>query len=631
MRANATIAGRIGLLLLFLIVFATAIGLTYTYYIKLVQTDSLAEVKSATVRGYERTLRYSVQSMAASLSDAMSKAEERGEDPILVLRRFINAARYDSDGYYFVYDLNGINVAHPVDPDFQGTNRLEHQDKDGVPYISILANLAREGGGYVSYSFHKPGETTPLPKLAYAELIPGTPYWLATGIYTDNIQSEQENLAARLDGHTNNALLIVGVGVTVTLIFFVLPTSLYMVSGILKPWRQMEKELRHAQKMEAIGIFAGGIAHDFNNILGAITSCSELALADTPDHSPVQEDLRHVLKAARRGKNLVKRIKAFSQRSDVTKTTVQVRHTLQECIQLLQTFIPATVEIRLRINAPSVLVKADSDQLLQVLMNLCTNAEQAMRGMKGVLEISLDLETLDADQARPMGLSAGRYVVISVKDTGTGMKPVVIKHIFEPFYTTRKKSGGTGLGLSITQNIVRLHGGIITVDSAPNKGSTFTVYLPCHGMAEEEIIPNVKPELHRGSESLLIVDDDDDLVYSVGKLFSRLGYKVTSTTRSRDALDMFRNRPDTFDLVLTDQMMPDLTGVELTRELLAIRPELPVIMYTGFEGRGNLSRYPKDWRTVGVAAFFSKPFDTSALSAEVRNQLDKQHSTSVHQ
>jgi len=632
LRANASIAGRIGLLLLFLIVFASAIGLTYTYYIKLVQSDSLAEVKSATVHGYERTLRYSVQSMAAALSDAMTKARERGDNPVDVLRRPINAVRYDNDGYYFVYDLNGINIVHPLDPAFQGTDRLNHHDKDGVPYISILASLVRSGGGYVSYSFHKPGETTPLPKLAYAEIIPGTDFWLATGIYTDNIQNEQEKLAARLDGHINKALMIVGVGVFITLVFFVLPTSLYMVSGILKPWRQMERELRHAQKMEAIGIFAGGIAHDFNNILGAISSCSELALEDTPEDSPVREDLYHVLKAARRGKNLVKRIKTFSQRTELTKTTVQVRYTVQECIQLLQTFIPATVEVRLRINAPTAQVKADPDQLLQVLMNLCTNAEQAMRGMKGLLEITLDMETLDTGHAAPLELPAGRYVVISVRDTGTGMKPVVMKHVFEPFYTTRKKSGGTGLGLSITQNIVRLHGGHITVDSAPSRGSTFRVYLPCSGMAEEVQEKQIRSALQRGNESLLIVDDDDDLAYSVGKLFTRLGYKVTSVTRSKEALELFRRKPHAFDLVLTDQMMPNLTGVELTRELLSIRPDLPVIMYTGFEGTGNLSRYPKDWRKVGVAAFFYKPFDTAALSAEIRTQLDKhkKHRSTAH-
>jgi CheY-like chemotaxis protein len=207
-----------------------------------------------------------------------------------------------------------------------------------------------------------------------------------------------------------------------------------------------------------------------------------------------------------------------------------------------------------------------------------------------------------------------------------------MKHVFEPFYTTRKKSGGTGLGLSITQNIVRLHGGRITVDSAPSRGSTFRVYLPCSGMAEEVQEKQIRSALQRGNESLLIVDDDDDLAYSVGKLFTRLGYKVTSVTRSKEALELFRRKPHAFDLVLTDQMMPNLTGVELTRELLSIRPDLPVIMYTGFEGTGNLSRYPKDWRKVGVAAFFYKPFDTAALSAEIRTQLDKhkKHRSTAH-
>lgn len=623
MQNNVTIASRIGLLLLFMIVFASAIGVTYTYFMGKVQADAITEAQSAMRDGYERTLRQSVRTLAAVLGDVVYDARNKGQDARAVLRQTIAPIRYDETGYYFIYDEFGVNVAHPLHPEFQNTNRYEHEDPKGNAYIAALAEKAKQGGGYVIYLFNKPNEDVMAPKLAYAEMIPGTTFWLATGIYIDSIEAEQLNLTTRLDSHLQNAILTVSTGTILVLIIFVLPTSLVMVNSILKPWKQMEKELRHAQKMEAIGIFAGGIAHDFNNILGAITSCSELALADTPTNSPVHEDLRHVLKAAKRGKNLVKRIKAFSRRTDAPRHAVTMQVVIKECIQLLQTFIPATIDVRLKLNNHTAQVLADPDQLLQVVMNLCTNAEQSMRGMKGVLTVALDVEDLSTDRARSLALPPGVYVCMKVTDTGVGMKPVVAKHIFEPFYTTRKKSGGTGLGLSMSHSIVKMHSGTITVQSVPGKGSTFAVYLPCTGMAEEKEVHEEVAILPRGTETILLVDDDEDLAYSVSKLFTRLGYDVVSKTSSPEALDFFASDPHSVSLMLTDHMMPSLTGVELTREIHKIRPDLPVILYSGFEGSGLLPRIPKDWKTVGVSAFFTKPFETAELCSAVRKLLDK--------
>ncbi len=623
MQNNVTIASRIGLLLLFMIVFASAIGVTYTYFMGKVEADAITEAQSAMMDGYERTLRQSVQSLASVLGDVAHEATTTGQDPRMALRTAIAPIRYEDSGYYFIYDEHGVNVAHPLHPEFQDTNRYEHEDPQGNAYIAALGEKASRGGGYVTYLFNKPNDATIAPKLAYAETIPGTTFWLATGIYIDSIQAEQEHLKARLDAHLQNAILTVSTGTILVLIIFVLPTSLMMVNSILKPWKQMEKELRHAQKMEAIGIFAGGIAHDFNNILGAITSCSELALSDTPSNSPVHEDLRHVLKAAKRGKNLVKRIKAFSRRTDAPRHAVAMHMVIKECMQLLQTFIPATIDVRVKINSHGAQVLADPDQLLQVVMNLCTNAEQAMRGMKGTLTVTLDAEDLSTERARSLAMAPGVYVCLRVTDTGTGMKPVVAKRIFEPFYTTRKKSGGTGLGLSMSHSIVKMHGGTITVQSVPGKGSTFTVYLPCTGTAEDKEVHEEVVTLPRGTETILLVDDDEDLAYSVAKLFSRLGYDVVSKTSSPEALDFFAADPGGIDLMLTDHMMPSLTGVELTREIHKIRHDLPVILYSGFEGSGLLPRIPKDWKTVGVSAFFTKPFETAELCSAVRRLLDE--------
>ncbi len=622
MQKNVTIASRIGLLLLFMMVFASAIGVTYTYFMGKVESDAITEAKSAMLNGYERTLRQSVQSLGSVLGEVAADARAAGVDPRHVLRETIASIRYEEMGYYFIYDLAGVNVAHPLYPEFQGTNRYEHEDTQGHAYIAALSEKVRQGGGYVTYFFNKPISGEIAPKLVYAQMIPGTSFWLATGIYIDAIEAEQRKLTARLDAHLHNAILTVSTGTILVLILIVLPTSLMMVNSILKPWKQMEKELRHAQKMEAIGIFAGGIAHDFNNILGAITACSELALADTPESSPVHEDLRHVLKAARRGKNLVKRIKAFSRRTDAPRHAVTMQAVVKECMQLLQTFIPATISVRLNMRHPSAQVMADPDQLLQVVMNLCTNAEQSMRGMKGVLTVTLDVEELGREAARALALPPGSYVLLAVTDTGVGMKPVVAKHIFDPFYTTRKKSGGTGLGLSMSLSIVKMHGGAIAVQTLPGRGSTFSVYLPCSGMAEDREVREEIPVLQRGSETLLLVDDDEDMAYSVGKLFSRLGYDVVTKTGSPEALDYFSADPDGVDLMLTDYMMPTLTGVELTREIHRLRPGLPVILYSGFEGSGLLPRVPKDWKTVGVSAFFTKPFETAELCGAVRRLLD---------
>ncbi|MGE4298218.1 MAG: cache domain-containing protein [Desulfovibrionaceae bacterium] len=619
---NYAVVSRIGLLLIFLILFATAISITYSYYLFKVHDSSLAVAKAAMSTGYERTLRASVQTLASSLGEEVRKARERGEDPKEVLYQALNSVRYEGQGYYFIYDTKGVNIAHPYNPEFRGHERLGIVDSHGKPYIKLLADKAMHGGGFVTYYFFKPGENTPSPKLVYAQLIPGTDYWLATGLYIDEIEGELSRVTRSFNETHRNAITTVGVGVVLTLLLIVLPTSLVMINSILKPWRQLEKELRHAQKMEAIGIFASGISHDFNNILGAITSCSELALTDTPNDSPVKEDLQHILKAAKRGKSLINRIKAFSRRADSPRQTVQMKRIVRECMHLVQTFLPATITVQVTIRAEHAQVNGSPDQLLQVLMNLCTNAEQAMRGIKGVLGVELDVADLSKEEARSIALPPGCYVSLAVTDNGVGMKPVILKHIFEPFYTTRKKTGGTGLGLSMSHSIVKAHGGTVTVKSAQGKGSTFRVFLPCAGQAEEQEHVEVLADLPRGHERLLIVDDDEDLVYSLRKVFSRLGYDAVSTVDSDEALALFRDAPESFDLLLTDQMMPHMTGTELVREVHAIRSDLPVILCSGFEDRGLLPRIPKDLKKAGVSEFFSKPCDTSALCRAVRRLLD---------
>lgn len=617
-----TIISRVGLLLLFLSLFAAAISVVYSYYINKSQKETQVAAREMMLTGHQRTLKAAVISLADTLGEMVRETMAQGGNPETQLREVINDVRYEEYGYYFVYNTSGVNITHPFFPEFRGQMRMEVEDNEGTRYIKALTEKALAGGGFVSYNFYKPGQDTLLPKLVYAHPIPGTEYWLGSGLYIDDINREQQRISQRFAHIHRRAIVTVGAGVVIVLLFVVLPVSILMINSILKPWRQLEKELMQAQKMEAIGIFAGGIAHDFSNVLGAITACSELAMYDTDKNSPVYEDLQHIHKAAKRGKSLVRRIKEFSRKTDTPRSTVNLARVTGECMELVQTILPANVDVRIRIHVDDIRVRADPDQLLQVIMNLCTNAEQAMRGFKAVLTVELDAVELDADEARAMGLKAGSYARLSVQDTGVGMKPVILKRIFEPFYTTRRKSRGTGLGLSMTQSIVTMHGGAITVNSSLGKGSVFKVLLPCADEGQENI-PDVKrPELPHGTESLLIVDDDKDLLSSLHKLFTRLGYTVTSCNDSYKALEMFMEAPHSFDLLLTDQLMPKMTGAELIKEIKQINQKLPVILCSGFEGDGRLQRVPKDLKKAGVSIFFRKPFDTIEICRAVRGLLD---------
>lgn len=619
---SSSIISRIAVLLVFLILFAAAICIVYTHHI----TKTLHETQNAAgammLEDRQRTLIAAVQSMSGALGEMLA-AQAPGQDPRELLRRVLDTTRYEDSGYFFAYDTRGVNVVHPFFHEFQGQPRLDIEDDAGRKYIRELTEKAMSGGGFVQYNFYKPGEAERRTKLVYAHLIPGTDIWLASGLYIDDIAREQHQFADIFARIHRQAILTVGSGVIVVLVFVVLPVSLFMARSILKPWRQLERELIQAQKMEAIGVFAGGIAHDFSNVLGAISSCAELALLDLPDSHPLREDLGQISKAANRGKKLVQRIKKFSSTGDAPRRTVNLARITEECMDFVQTIIPANVEIRRRIRTANVWVTADPDQLLQVVMNLCTNAEQAMRGGRCVLTVSLDVIDLDAIEAQTMGLRAGLHARLSVQDTGVGMSPAVQKRIFEPFFTSRQRSGGTGLGLSMTQSIVTMHGGAITVTSRLNQGSTFHVLLPCARRVEEKLCEDRHQDLPGGTETLLLVDDDADLRASLAKLFGRLGYTVCAKPDGAEALRHFLDDPDRFDLIFTDQLMPRMTGAELIDEVRKLRPGLPIILCSGFEEEDLSHRPSRNLDEIGVAAFFRKPFDSAEICQGVREVLDK--------
>ncbi len=381
--------------------------------------------------------------------------------------------------------------------------------------------------------------------------------------------------------------------------------------------KTVEEQLCQMHKMEAIGTLAGGIAHDFNNILAAIIGYTQLALAEVPEDTELYSDLKEVLKAGNRAKELVRQILTFSRRHAEERVAVSVSPLIKEALKLLRSTLPSTVVIEQKIEQETGNILADSTQVHQIVMNLCTNAAHAMEEKGGVMEVCLCREKLDLKfTSMHTELAPGDYIILKVKDTGIGMAPGVIERIFEPYYTTRDKGKGTGLGLAVVHGIVKSCRGAVTVSSEPGKGSVFTVYLPA--IERMAVTEAVKVEsLARGSERILFVDDEQSLAELGKKMLESLGYKVFSLTDSSEALKLFRKEPDRFDLVITDMTMPRMTGDELAKEILTIRPDVPVIICTGYSERMTEAKA----KSMGIRAFIMKPVNKADIAEAVRRAL----------
>lgn len=382
---------------------------------------------------------------------------------------------------------------------------------------------------------------------------------------------------------------------------------------------KLERELRQAQKMEAIGTLAGGIAHDFNNILMAISGYTQLASAGVEDGTAVKRHLDQVLLASSRAKDLVKQILTFSRLTEQERRPLSVGSILKEALKLLRSSLPSTIEIRQEILATTEqdTVLADPTQIHQVVMNLCTNAAHAMRVHGGRLTVGLShFAAGDTRRSRFPGLAAGPHLCLTVTDTGHGMDAAVKERIFDPYFTTKGSGEGTGLGLAVVQGIVRGHGGMISVDSEPGQGTTFNVFLPqiAHEIVHEHETSWVLPT---GSERVLFVDDEHVLAELGKEMLEALGYAVTTMTNAHDALNAFRNRPEAFDLVITDMTMPGLTGRELAKELMALKPDLPVILCTGFSELVNANEVKES----GIRELVMKPYAINNLAVTIRQVL----------
>ena len=382
---------------------------------------------------------------------------------------------------------------------------------------------------------------------------------------------------------------------------------------------QQERLLRQAQKMEAIGTLAGGIAHDFNNILTPIIGYTEMAMLSPIADDTIRSNLDEVLKASHRAKDLVRQILTFSRQSEQEIKPLRLIPLVGEVTKLLKGSILSTIELRTSVTAERDIVKADATQLHQVIMNLSTNAIHAMRDKGGILEIALNPVQIDSRTRGTLArLRHGTYIEIVVRDTGHGMERSIMERIFEPFFTTKQSGEGTGMGLGVVHGIVTSLQGGITVESEIGKGSAFHVVLPVID-PPKEIVSNLTNPLPQGSERILFVDDELGIITMVKQMLSSLGYQVTTATRAFDALTILRQDPSSVDLVITDQIMPGMTGLDMVREMHSIRTDLPVILCTGF----SKTISEQDLRTGNIRQVLMKPIVLRQMAEAIRTILDQ--------
>ncbi|HUC85193.1 MAG TPA: ATP-binding protein, partial [Candidatus Acidoferrales bacterium] len=379
--------------------------------------------------------------------------------------------------------------------------------------------------------------------------------------------------------------------------------------------RQLETRMQQAQKMEAIGALAGGIAHDFNNILGAMIGFGSLLQEDTAGNTAAQESVTEILKAADRARELVRQILTFSRQRERKRDVIRLDAVIKEAAKFLRASLPSSIQIQLHLAPDAPTVMADSTQIYQVTMNLATNALHAMEGQSGLLTIGL--EAFQADEhfiKMHPGLKPIQYARLTVADTGHGMDAKTLERIFEPFFTTKPVGKGTGLGLSVVHGIVQSHEGAITVYSEVGRGTTFHLYFPAQAQAENLSENAGNPAVKGRGQKILLLDDEPALTTALERQLVRLNYRVTSSNRAREVIDLFRENPARFDLVISDLTMPEMNGLEVARELHVLRPDLPIILVSGFVADLKLETL----KEAGVSEVIDKPISVTTLADLLR-------------
>jgi PAS domain S-box-containing protein len=381
---------------------------------------------------------------------------------------------------------------------------------------------------------------------------------------------------------------------------------------------KLEKQLHHAQKMEAIGTLAGGIAHDFNNILGVIIGYTELATRHVTHNPKLEHSLEGVLKASKRARELVSQILTLARQSEQQLQPLRLGPVVKEALRFLRASLPTTIEIRENIRTSSDMVLSNPTQIHQILLNLCTNAAHSMREKGGILEVSLtEAEFNPEDMLVTPDLQPGPHLRLSVSDTGHGIDPSILERIFDPYFTTKAPGEGTGMGLAVVQGIIRNQGGHIAIRSEVDKGSTFHVFLRKIADRDRQEEDAVEPS-PRGSEHILFIDDEAILANLGKDLLEALGYHVVAITNSNEALKLFLTDPRRFDLIITDHTMPEMTGMALAQKMLQVRPDVPIILCTGYSEQVTRDQT----REIGIREFLMKPLIMRDLAKTIRMLLD---------
>jgi signal transduction histidine kinase/CheY-like chemotaxis protein len=383
--------------------------------------------------------------------------------------------------------------------------------------------------------------------------------------------------------------------------------------------KKMEEDLHQARKMEAVGILAGGIAHEFNNVLGIIIGNAEMALNDVEKWHPLNQNLSEIKSASLRARDVVKQLLNFSRKVDTYREPIDMRVIVKEALKLLKPSIPSNIEIQDIFPTELDAVVADSTQIHQLLINLCNNASQAMSNEGGTLKIELNNVTLDYEKASKLrDLKPGAYVRLSVSDTGGGIPRKFLDKIFDPYFTTKDVGKGTGMGLAVVHGIVRTHDGAIRADSHLGKGTVFDIYFPS---SSEEVSQETKRDakVPTGKEKIIFVDDEISIVKLYSNMLERLGYSVISETDPLRVVEHFQSNPLEYDLVISDMTMPNLTGDRLAEELIEIRPDIPIIVCTGFSEKMS----PERAQEIGIKEVLMKPIQMKDLGNLVRKLLDE--------
>jgi PAS domain S-box-containing protein len=386
--------------------------------------------------------------------------------------------------------------------------------------------------------------------------------------------------------------------------------------------RHLEIQLRQAQKMESLGTLAGGIAHDFNNILGVILGYSELSLMELPDDPSANlvQYLDNIVDATTRARDLVHQILTFSRRGDEGRKAIDVNLIVMETLKLLRPTLPRTIDIRRNIPSEPSIIMGSPTQLQQIIMNLCTNSLHSMQGKPGVLEISIrktDGDSIRHERPAVRGVKPRPYIQITVSDTGHGIDREIIDRVFDPYFTTKEPDEGTGLGLSVVHGIVLSYGGHIDIDSQAGRGTVVRIWFPAVDFIEvtEEEGLDILPT---GAERILLVDDEDSLLIVQRQMLEQLHYRVVFCKGGQEALNVFRGDPGGFDLIVTDMAMPGMTGTDLAKEILKIRPGMPIILNTGFSEYMDAQKA----KAIGISEYLMKPLNKRTLATVIRKVLD---------